>query len=288
MTEETKEVQVKNVNADLEKAKLDLEKTKLELKMEMIKLRAGYAKAFNLFEQQVKAPAKNGHVDFTSKKGRTKYDYVTIDDLIKSINDGIKGTGLSWQQEAKVDTQGQSSIINIRTIVRHENGYEYVSPSINFVSSNAPQSIGSAITYAKRYSLSATFGINSEADDDAQEAQNYQPHQQANRPQQSSRTRQNNYNANRQISNNQQQAPDSAPAQSSEKISSEQRETAEALIKTIAESKNQSLESVRNMFLKMFNASVYIDLSYTKANQLIEILTKQLEKINGRGDTNVK
>ena len=50
MTEETKEVQVKNVNADLEKAKLDL-------KMEMIKLRAGYAKAFNLFEQQVKAPS---------------------------------------------------------------------------------------------------------------------------------------------------------------------------------------------------------------------------------------
>ena len=59
MTEETKEVQVKNVNADLEKAKI-------ELKMEMIKLRAGYAKAFNLFEQQVKAPSKNGHVDFTS------------------------------------------------------------------------------------------------------------------------------------------------------------------------------------------------------------------------------
>ena len=173
--ENKEEAQTKNFNADLEKAKLNLE---------MIKLRAGYAKAFNLFEQQVKAPSKNGHVDFTSKKGRTKYDYVTIDDLIKSINAGIKDTGLSWQQEARVETQGQSSIISIRTIVRHENGYEYISPSINFVSSNAPQSIGSAITYAKRYSLSATFGINSEADDDAQEAQNYQPHQQANRNQQ--------------------------------------------------------------------------------------------------------
>lgn len=275
MVEEIKEAQVKNVNADLEKAKL-------EFKMEMIRLRADYAKAFNLFEQQVKAPSKNGHVDFTSKKGRTKYDYVTIDDLINSINHGIKGTGLSWQQEAKVETQGQSSSISVRTIVRHENGYEYVSPWVTFVSSIAPQSIGSAITYAKRYSLSATFGINSETDDDAQQAQDYQSRQQANRPQQ------NNYNTNRQRSNNQQQASAPAPTQSSEKISSEQRETAEALIKTIAESKNQSLESVRNMFLKMFNASVYIDLSYTKANQLIEILTKQLEKINGKGDYNVK
>ena len=94
MTEETKEVQVKNVNADLEKAKI-------ELKMEMIKLRAAYAKAFNLFEQQVKAPSKNGHVDFTSKKGRTKYDYVTIDDLISSINHGIKGTGFELAARSK-------------------------------------------------------------------------------------------------------------------------------------------------------------------------------------------
>ena len=77
---------------------------------------------------------------------------------------------LSWQQEAKVETQGQSSSISVRTIVRHENGYEYVSPWVTFVSSIAPQSIGSAITYAKRYSLSATFGINSETDDDAQQA----------------------------------------------------------------------------------------------------------------------
>ena len=73
MTEEIKEVQ--SINADLEKSKLDF-------KVKMIELRAGYAKAFNLFEQQVKAPSKNGHVDFTSKKGRTKYDYV---DLVKEV-----------------------------------------------------------------------------------------------------------------------------------------------------------------------------------------------------------
>ena len=269
--ENKEEAQAKNFNADLEKAKLDLEKANLHFKMEMIKLRAAYAKAFNLFEQQVKAPSKNGHVDFTSKKGRTKYDYVTIDDLIKSINAGIKDTGLSWQQEAKVETQGQSSSISVRTIVRHENGYEYVSPWVTFVSSNAPQSIGSAITYAKRYSLSATFGINSEADDDAQEAQNYQPHQQANRNQQPNRSQQNN---------SPQQAPAPASTQGSKKINSEQRETAEALVKTLADSKKKPLSDIRSMFLTMFGASVYEDLNYTKANQLISILTKQLDKIN--------
>lgn len=254
MTEETKEVQIKNINANLEK-------DKLEFKMEMIKLRAGYAKSFNLFEQQVKAPSKNGHVDFTSKKGRTKYDYVTIDDLINSINHGIKGTGLSWQQEAKVETQGQSSSISVRTIVRHENGYEYVSPWVTFVSSIAPQSIGSAITYAKRYSLSATFGINSETDDDAQQAQNSQP---------ASKTTQTRSN--------------SRPAM----ITAEQRDTAQRLIKAIAESEKKDLNEVRAMFLKMFGVSLYGDLTEDKAKNLLMILTKQLEKINGKGDSNVK
>ena len=254
MTEEIKEAQVKNVNADLEKAKL-------EFKMQMIKLRADYAKAFNLFEQQVKAPSKNGHVDFTSKKGRTKYDYVTIDDLINSINHGIKGTGLSWQQEAKVETQGQSSNISVRTIVRHENGYEYVSPWVTFVSSIAPQSIGSAITYAKRYSLSATFGINSETDDDAQQAQNSQPTSKAT-----------------------QTRSDSRPAM----ITSEQRDTAQRLIKAIAESEQKDLREVRAMFLKMFGVSLYHDLTEAKANNLLMVLTKQLEKINDRGDTDAK
>lgn len=252
MTEEIKEVQ--SINASLEKSNLDF-------KVKMIELRAGYAKAFNLFEQQVKAPSKNGHVDFTSKKGRTKYDYVTIDDLINSINHGIKGTGLSWQQEAKVDTQGQSSSISVRTIVRHENGYEYVSPWVTFVSSIAPQSIGSAITYAKRYSLSATFGINSETDDDAQQAQNSQP-----------------------VSKTTQTRSNSRPAM----ITAEQRDTAQRLIKAIAESEKKDLNEVRAMFLKMFGVSLYGDLTEDKARNLLMILTKQLEKINSRGDTDVK
>jgi hypothetical protein len=252
MTEEIKEVQ--SINANLEKSKLDF-------KTKMIELRAGYAKAFNLFEQQVKAPSKNGHVDFKSKGGRTKYDYVTIDDLINSINHGIKGTGLSWQQEAKVDTQGQSSSISVRTIVRHENGYEYMSPWVTFVSSIAPQSIGSAITYAKRYSLSATFGINSETDDDAQQAQNSQPTSKA------TQTRSNSQTA---------------------MITSEQRDTAQRLIKAIAESEKKDLNEVRAMFLKMFGVSLYHDLTEAKAKSLLMILTKQLEKINARGDSNVK
>lgn len=49
---------------------------------------------------------------------------------------------------------------------------------------NDPQSIGSAITYAKRYALSAIFGITSDQDDDGNEATQAkkQPAKKANDP----------------------------------------------------------------------------------------------------------
>ncbi len=138
-----------------------------QLKFQELKLRAAFNKGLAKFRQQVKAPKKNGHVDFTSKNGRTKYDYILLDDLIQSIDEGSKDTGLSWRQE--VETDGQ--MVKVRTIISHENGYEYQSPWLALSSNNRPQDVGSAITYAKRYSLGTTFGINSETDDDGQEAQ---------------------------------------------------------------------------------------------------------------------
>lgn len=56
-----------------------------------------------------------------------------------------------------------------------------------------PQAIGSAITYSKRYSLSAVFGITSDEDDDGNQATgNNQPKQQYNKQQNNRNTQQNN------------------------------------------------------------------------------------------------
>lgn len=131
-----------------------------------VKLVAEYNQGLSKFRQQVKAPAKKGKVDFQTKGGRKKYDYVLLDDLIKSIDDGVKGTGISWSQEVETIKSG----VRVRTLINADNGYQYVSPWLTLQSSTNPQDIGSAITYARRYSLGTTFGINSEADDDGEKA----------------------------------------------------------------------------------------------------------------------
>lgn len=146
--------------------KIDL--TSLENAKFLVELKAGFNKELAKFHDKVKPPSKNGHVDFVSKKGgRTKYDYVQLEDLIKAIDTALNGIGMTWSQDSEVN----NGAAKVRTRILSSNGYEYVSPWIVIKTSGQAQDIGSAITYAKRYSLGTSFGINSETDDDGQKAQ---------------------------------------------------------------------------------------------------------------------
>lgn len=127
-----------------------------------LKMRTGYIKGLAMFHQQVAAPKENGHVSFKS----THYDYVLLEDLIAAINTGIKGTGLAWLQ----DTKTEENAVSVRTIILHEDGYIYESSWVTIKTSGKAQDIGSAMTYAKRYSLGTAFGVSSESDDDGQKA----------------------------------------------------------------------------------------------------------------------
>ncbi|CAM3209776.1 ERF family protein [Lactiplantibacillus plajomi] len=129
-----------------------------------VELQAAFFAGLTKFREQVKAPAKNGHVGYATKGGNKAYDYVLLDDLIKSIDMGLKGTGIAWYQEAEADQKA----IRVRTVLTHKDGYMYQSPWMSFSTNGQPQSAGSAITYAKRYSLGTSFGVSSEADDDGE------------------------------------------------------------------------------------------------------------------------
>ncbi|MBQ0836073.1 ERF family protein [Lactiplantibacillus pentosus] len=143
---------------------------------EKLNLRILYGKGLASFRQKVKAPKKNGHVNYHTKAGQTAYDYVLLPDLIQAIDDGIKDTGLAWIQDSKTE---QNSV-SVRTIIFHDGGYIYESSWITIKTSGQAQDIGSAMTYAKRYSLGTAFGISSEPDDDGQQANNYRPSQNGN------------------------------------------------------------------------------------------------------------
>jgi len=118
-------------------------------------------KSLNKFRGQLVQPAKDAKNPFF------KSNYVTLDGVIKSIDDALKGTGLSYFQEAT----GEDNQVSVATVIVHESGqYIELSPLVLPTTKRDPQAYGSAITYAKRYALAAAFGVGADKDDDANRA----------------------------------------------------------------------------------------------------------------------
>lgn len=93
--------------------------------------------------------------------------YVPLNMVIDAIDKAAKGTGIS---HINMPVSGEKTI---GTVVRitHESG-EYIEfdPFMMPLEKNTAQAAGSALTYARRYALSAAFGIESDVDDDGNDA----------------------------------------------------------------------------------------------------------------------
>lgn len=121
-----------------------------------------FSKAFAKTQQEMKQPLKDANNPFFKSK------YVPLENVVEAITESASKNGLSFTQFPSSDEAGN---VTIGTLVMHSSGewIEYDPIKMKPVK-NDPQSIGSAITYAKRYALSAIFGITSDQDDDGNEA----------------------------------------------------------------------------------------------------------------------
>lgn len=113
-------------------------------------------------QKELKQPLKDAKNPFF------KSEYVPLENVAEAITQTATKYGLAFSQYA---TTTESGNVSVGTIVFHESG-EYIEypPLILKPENTKPQSIGSAITYAKRYALSAIFGITSDKDDDGNKA----------------------------------------------------------------------------------------------------------------------
>lgn len=106
-----------------------------------------------------------------SKKGEGSsysYAYADLQAYLEVCRKPLADNGLSFIQNVGVD--GQKATVS--TLLIHASGQWLESDPLSLSATDSlPQSIGSAITYARRYSLSAVLGMASEADDDANGAQ---------------------------------------------------------------------------------------------------------------------
>jgi hypothetical protein len=99
-------------------------------------------------------------------------DYLSLKGTDKAIRAAIKkaNAGLSYQQSIQTDTDGQGNRLNyIVTFIRHSSGEVIAVDGMAIEYDKRPQTMMANITYAKRASLAAAFGVVADADDDGQQ-----------------------------------------------------------------------------------------------------------------------
>jgi len=119
------------------------------------------AKALVGFQSEVKNPANTANNPFFKSK------YAPLPEILNDIRPLLSKHGLSLLQSPS----GDGDKIVITTLLMHESG-EWIEtcPLILKADKATAQGAGSAITYGRRYALSAVLGISSEDDDDGNQA----------------------------------------------------------------------------------------------------------------------
>ena len=125
--------------------------------------------AFVKAQKAFAVPKKTKTAKIDTAGGRSySYKYSTLDDLIEATRPALTDNGLACFQKPKT-TGAQVSVV---TVIAHANGARIESDPLTLrASSDAPQQIGAALTYARRYSMSSYLGVAAEDDDDGSLAQ---------------------------------------------------------------------------------------------------------------------
>ncbi len=138
------------------------------MKSDSIKeLTAALAKAQIAFKP-IKRTEKVG---YDTTKGRKQYNYAPLIEVIEATKHALSDNGLAVTQSPHI-SDGNTIL---ETLLSHSSG-EWISSEL-YVGKydQPPQSEGSALTYKRRYGLSAILNVSSEDDDDGITAQETKP-----------------------------------------------------------------------------------------------------------------
>jgi hypothetical protein len=114
------------------------------------------AKALASFQSDMESVSKDAENPFFHSK------YATLENIISTAKAHLKKHGLSFAQFPDGD--------GLTTIIMHTSG-EFIQATCRMTPKDeTPQSQGSAITYMRRYALSAALGIATDEDDDGNAA----------------------------------------------------------------------------------------------------------------------
>ena len=116
----------------------------------------------------VKAQKAFGPALKTKTNPHLKAKYADLGDCIEAVIDGLNNNGIALMQQ----THECESGVLVETVFIHESGETYSAGKFHVPAvKHDAQGYGSALTYARRYSLMAACGIAPEADDGGQQGQ---------------------------------------------------------------------------------------------------------------------
>lgn len=116
----------------------------------------------NIAAALVKAQRAFGPALKSSTNPHFKSKYADLSACVEAVIDGLNANGIALVQRTSEDQTG----VTVTTVFVHESGEMLDSGPLHVpAAKNDPQGYGSALTYARRYSLMAACGIAPEDDD---------------------------------------------------------------------------------------------------------------------------
>jgi len=100
----------------------------------------------------------------TADAGKYEYSYASLSSVLRAVDEACNEVGLAWWQEAR-PLEGLGWQLFTALYDAEADEYQHFGGAINTTKAD-PQQNGSALTYARRYSLVLLFGMN-QTDDDA-------------------------------------------------------------------------------------------------------------------------
>lgn len=98
----------------------------------------------------------------TSTNPHFKSKYADLAGCMEAVNEALLNNGIALYQETSQDDRG----VTVETVFLHESGETLRGGKLHVPASKQdPQGYGSALTYARRYSVMAACGIAAEDDD---------------------------------------------------------------------------------------------------------------------------
>ncbi|MGB4334699.1 MAG: ERF family protein, partial [Chromatiaceae bacterium] len=128
--------------------------------------RASFFGALSRFQAQIPAIPKNQIAKVTSQKGNYSYRYADLADIQRAIAPALADCGLSVSFDTTLDQGGYVIFAKVHHVGGHTEATTFRVPIDSRSGMNSAQAAGSALTYGRRYALTAALGIVTAEDDD--------------------------------------------------------------------------------------------------------------------------